>query len=68
MDTWREGARAFDAADECPKCGPGGIIFASDFKAMGKKSVRACGRCQRVYVNGKDEGPLTVSGIPKGEA
>ena len=61
-DEWREGARSGDPLDECPGCHAKGCMFASDFKAMGKRSVRVCGICKRVYVNGKDEGPLVVHG------
>lgn len=61
MDEWREGARSFDRDDQCPGCGVvGQCAFASDFKLMGKHSIRACSACGAVYDNGKLKGPLTV--------
>ena len=48
-DYWRAGARAGDPDDICPRCGQPRCFFASDFKKMGKRSVRACGHCQKVY-------------------
>jgi len=60
-DEWREGARSFDPLDECPGCGvKGRVAFASDFKMMGKHSIRASVCCGAVYDNGKLKGPLTV--------
>lgn len=55
---WREGARSRCPDDVCPACHTPACVFASDFKAMGKKSVRACDRCGSVSVNGKLEGKL----------
>jgi hypothetical protein len=42
----------------------GRCAFASDFKLMGKHSIRACVACGRVFDNGKEKGPLAVH--PKG--
>ncbi len=58
---WREGARSGDPNDECPQCHAPGCIFASDFKKMGRRSVRVCAACCTVSVNGKAEGPLVVT-------
>ena len=61
-DTWREGpARSGDPLDVCPGCGKSGCVFASDFKLMGKHSIRACASCGKVFDGGKEKGPLVVS-------
>ena len=65
-EQWREGARSGDLGDCCPGCGVAGCLFASDFKKFGKQSVRVCGSCKSVYVNGKREGDLAMRGIPNG--
>lgn len=59
-DAFREGARSMDPADICPHCGLNRIVFASDFKMMGKKKVRACLDCKSVYVNGDKTSDLIV--------
>lgn len=65
---WREGARCYDSQDVCPGCGANCCIFGSDFKAFGKKSVRACTACKSVYVNGAKTGDLEVHLMPKPDA
>lgn len=60
-DEWREGARSGDAKDVCPACGTPGCIFASDFRAFGRHSVRACTHCASVYDNGKLKDKLVVT-------
>ena len=56
---WREGARSNDPADPCPECGAP-CMFASDFKKMGKQSVRVCGQCAAVFHNGKRVSALEI--------
>lgn len=62
---FREGARANDPLDACPGCGKNCCHFASDFKMMGKKSVRACIHCKAVYLNDKKTADLEVHVLPK---
>ena len=59
---FREGARSGDPLDVCPGCGESGCIFASDFKMMGRHSIRACAKCGKVFENGKPRGALDVHG------
>lgn len=59
-DVFREGARSYDTQDICPQCGKNGVVFASDFKAMGRKKVRACQWCLKVFVNGEPQSDLTA--------
>lgn len=61
---WREGARVNDPLDVCPLCGKEACHFASDFKVMGKKSVRVCLHCKAVSVNDKKTGDLEVHVLP----
>ena len=63
-DTWRQGARSGDLGDVCPNCGTPGCVFASDFKLMGKHSVRACTHCHGVYDNGTLKDKLLVTPPP----
>ena len=60
-DSWREGARSFDAGDRCPGCN-GVVMFASDFKKLGKQSIRVCnGPCKAVFHNGEKVSDLAVA-------
>lgn len=62
---FREGARVHDPQDVCPGCGVNAVWFASDFRAMGKKSVIACVSCKSVFLNGNKVGDLEVHVMPK---
>ena len=62
---WKEGARVNCPTDVCPGCGANAPHFASDFKALGKKSLVVCVACQGVFVNGKRMGDLEVHILPK---
>ena len=65
VDTFREGARVHDPFDSCPGCGAQCPHFASDFKAMGKKSIRVCLACKAVFLNEKRVSELEVHLIPE---
>lgn len=63
---FREGARIFDPLDLCPK-GHQCCHFASDFRLMGKHSVRVCTHddCRCVYENGEKKAELLMNAPPK---
>ena len=58
-ETWREGARANDPFDRCPGCQAPGCYFSSDFKKLGRHSLRVCRNCGGVFVDGRREGACT---------
>lgn len=60
-DAFREGARAYDPQDLCPSCGRQGVLFASDFKFMGRHKIRACQDCKAVYENGERRSDLVLN-------
>jgi hypothetical protein len=64
--SFREGARSGDPADICPGCQAQACHFASDFKMMGKKSVRVCIECKSVFLNGEKTADLEVYKKPDG--